>query len=39
MEILGIAGTLFIIVAFAMNGERKIRIFYLIGALLFKWKH
>ena len=35
MEILGIAGTLFIIVAFAMNGERKIRIFDLIGALLF----
>lgn len=35
MEWIGIAGTLFIILAFAMNGERKIRIFDLIGALLF----
>lgn len=35
MEVLGIIGTLFIIVAFAMNGEKKIRIFDLIGALLF----
>lgn len=30
-----VAGTLFIILAFTMNGERKIRIFDLIGALLF----
>lgn len=35
MEWIGIAGTLFIILAFTMNGERKIRIFDLIGALLF----
>lgn len=35
MERIGIAGTLFIILAFTMNGERKIRIFDLIGALLF----
>lgn len=35
MEWIGIAGTLLIILAFTMNGERKIRIFDLIGALLF----
>lgn len=35
MEWLGIAGTLFIILAFTMNGERKIRVLDLIGALLF----
>lgn len=35
MEWIGIAGTLFIILSFTMNGERKIRIFDLIGALLF----
>lgn len=35
MEWIGIAGTLFIILAFTMNGERKIRVFDLIGALLF----
>lgn len=35
MEWIGIAGTLSIILAFTMNGERKIRIFDLIGALLF----
>ena len=35
MEIIGIIGTLFIILAFAMNGEFKIRIFDLIGAILF----
>lgn len=35
MEILGILGTLFIIVAFILNGELKIRIFDLIGAILF----
>lgn len=35
MEILGIIGTLFIILAFAMNGEFKIRVFDLIGAILF----
>jgi len=35
MEWLGILGTLFIILAFTMNGERKIRVFDMIGALLF----
>ena len=35
MEWLGIAGTLFIILAFTMNGEREIRVLDLIGALLF----
>ena len=35
MEFLGILGTLFIILAFAMNGEFKIRVFDMIGALLF----
>lgn len=35
MEIIGIFGTLFIILAFALNGEFKIRIFDLIGAILF----
>ena len=35
MEWIGIAGTLFIILAFTMNGERKIRVLDLIGALLF----
>lgn len=35
MEILGILGTLFIILAFIMDGEFKIRIFDLIGAILF----
>lgn len=35
MEWLGISGTLFIILAFTMNGERKIRVLDLIGALLF----
>lgn len=35
MEIIGIIGTLFIILAFTLNGELKIRIFDLIGAILF----
>lgn len=35
MEWLGILGTLFIIVAFTMNGETKIRVFDMIGAVLF----
>ena len=35
MEFIGIFGTLFIILAFIMNGEFKIRIFDLIGAILF----
>lgn len=35
MEIIGILGTLFIIIAFSLNGELKIRIFDLIGAILF----
>lgn len=35
MEIIGILGTLFILIAFSFNGELKIRIFDLIGAILF----
>lgn len=35
MEIIGILGTLFIILAFLMNGELSIRILDLIGAILF----
>lgn len=35
MEWLGILGTLFIILAFTMNGEKKIRVFDMIGAILF----
>lgn len=35
MEILGIIGTLFIVLAFSLNGEIKIRSFDLIGAILF----
>ena len=35
MEIIGILGTLFILVAFSMTGELKIRIFDAIGAALF----
>lgn len=35
MEIIGILGTLFIILAFILNGEIKIRLFDLIGAILF----
>lgn len=35
MEIIGILGTMFIIIAFILNGELKIRIFDLIGAILF----
>lgn len=35
MEWLGILGTLFIILAFTMNGETKIRVLDMVGALLF----
>ena len=35
VEILGIIATLFIVLAFSLNGELKIRIFDLIGAALF----
>lgn len=35
MEIIGIIATLFIVLAFAQNGELKIRILDLIGAMLF----
>lgn len=35
MEAIGVAGTLFIILAFAMNGETKIRVLDAVGALLF----
>jgi len=35
MEALGVIGTLFIITAFTMNGERRIRTLDLIGAALF----
>lgn len=35
MEVIGILGTLFIILAFTFNGEIKIRILDLIGAILF----
>lgn len=35
MEWIGILGTLFIILAFTMNGEKKIRLFDAIGAVLF----
>lgn len=35
MEWLGILGTLFIILAFTLNGETKIRVFDMIGAVLF----
>lgn len=35
MEVIGIIGTLFIVFAFTMTGETKIRIFDGIGALLF----
>lgn len=35
IEILGIIGTLCIIAAFCMNGEKKIRILDTVGALFF----
>lgn len=35
MEALGILGTCFIVAAFTMNGEKKIRVLDSIGALLF----
>ena len=34
-ELIGIIATLFIVVAFSLNGELKIRIFDLIGAVIF----
>ena len=34
-EIIGIIATLFVVVAFTLNGERKIRIFNFIGAVIF----
>lgn len=35
VEILGIIATLFIVIAFAMNSKKLIRIFDTIGAILF----
>jgi hypothetical protein len=35
MEIIGTRGTLFILLAFSMTGEEKIRFFDAIGAFLF----
>lgn len=35
MEFIGILGTLFILLAFILNGEFKIRLFDLVGAVLF----
>ncbi|MBP3853054.1 MAG: YgjV family protein [Erysipelotrichaceae bacterium] len=35
IEILGIVATIFIIVAFLMDGELKIRLLDLVGAVLF----
>ena len=35
MEVIGIIGTLVILLAFVMNGEVKIRLFDLLGAVLF----
>ena len=34
-EIIGLSATVFVLIAFLMRGERKIRIFDLIGAILF----
>lgn len=33
-EILGVIGTAFIVIAFLLNGEKKIRIFDMIGAMI-----
>ena len=35
VEVLGIIATLFIVIAFAMNCKKSIRIFDTIGAILF----
>ena len=35
IEVIGIVATLFIVIAFSLNGELKIRIFDLVGAILF----
>ena len=35
MEVIGILGTLFIILAFTRNGELQIRVFDVVGATLF----
>ena len=35
VEVLGIIATLFIVIAFAMNSKKLIRIFDTIGAILF----
>lgn len=35
IEIFGILGTIFIIIAFTQNGEKHIRILDMIGAILF----
>ena len=35
VESIGIIATLFIVLAFSLNGELKIRIFDLVGAVLF----
>lgn len=34
-ELIGIAGTIFILIAFSCNSERKIRIYDAVGAALF----
>lgn len=34
-ELIGVIATLFIVVAFSLNGELKIRLFDLVGAILF----
>lgn len=34
-EIIGLSATVFVLIAFLMRGERKIRIFDLIGSILF----
>lgn len=35
VELIGIIATVFIVVAFSMDGEKKIRILDLVGAVLF----
>ena len=34
-EAIGLCGTVFILIAFLLNGEKKIRIFDMIGSVLF----
>lgn len=34
-ELIGLCGTVFILIAFLFNSERKIRIFDMIGSVLF----